>query len=151
MQSTEELAGIISDSLDLENSDDLNKIIQRYETMLGANTTNKDLGHLKSPNHPPNPRISSSGKQRLEESWGNQERLCAEIGKLNTPQQQLFGSASDPPIAIEEHYDEDFEKQELEDEERSHKKEIAYNEDDDKLVDEEFNLTSSGGSSNGSK
>jgi hypothetical protein len=54
----------------------------------------------------------------------------------------------EPSIAIEEHYDEDFEKTELEEEERTYKKEEGFeDEDDEKLVDEEFNLTSSEGSS----
>lgn len=35
---------LITDSLDLDNSDDLNKIIQKYETMLNNNNNNNASG-----------------------------------------------------------------------------------------------------------
>ena len=81
MSSAEELAGI-ADSLDLENSDDLNKIIQKYETMLGGSAS-KDQGHSKAPTPLPQMLQTKSSKvqqiatlkAKLEESWGTQERL----------------------------------------------------------------------------
>jgi len=47
------------DSIDLDNSDDLNKIIQRYENMLGNVNEGQKV-------------IRKSGKS-LEESWGAHE------------------------------------------------------------------------------
>jgi len=35
----EDLNAVMTDSLDFENSDDLNKIIQKYETMLGGTSS----------------------------------------------------------------------------------------------------------------
>jgi hypothetical protein len=35
----EDLNAVMTDSLDFENSDDLNKIIQKYENMLGTTTS----------------------------------------------------------------------------------------------------------------
>ena len=60
MSSAEELAGI-ADSLDLENSDDLNKIIQKYETMLGGSAS-KDQGHSKAPTPLPQMLQTKSSK-----------------------------------------------------------------------------------------
>ncbi len=45
----EDLAGM-TDSLDFENSDDLNKIIQKYENLLGS--ANKDSTPSKDPLSP---------------------------------------------------------------------------------------------------
>jgi hypothetical protein len=40
---------VMSDSLDLDNSDDLNKIIQKYETMLGGGSAQKEPPFKNNP------------------------------------------------------------------------------------------------------
>ena len=52
----------LGDSLDFDNSDDLNKIIQKYETLLGSAGKDKQNKHAK-----------------MEESWGSGEKLSEEI------------------------------------------------------------------------
>lgn len=103
-------------------------------------------------------------KSRLEESWGSHEKLIEELQYANKPVAAI----------LEENYDEDFEKnEEIEDETTeqhtlstnsegkklvvvtkklsSHTQPQGYEDDeDDKIVDEEFNLTSSVGSNSGS-
>ena len=123
----------VTDPLDFENSqEDLNKIIQRYETMLGGPGSNEATAQGM-----PTSKQIASLKQKLEESWGSHERLKDEIAKHS----------------IEEDYDEDdFEKTEdFEDEEKAYKKESGYEDDEDKLVDEEINLSSSYESNSGGK
>ena len=62
-----------SNSFDLDNSDDLNRFIQKYETMLDGegysknNASNQKLAGQKS-----NPKMLSKDKSRdLEDSWGS--------------------------------------------------------------------------------
>ncbi len=74
---------VLTDSMDFENSDDLNKIIQKYETML-ASSASKD-----TPTKDKNPPVDLSNitpkqklaqlKSRLEESWGSHEKLIEEL------------------------------------------------------------------------
>ena len=77
-------------------------------------------------------------KARLEESWGSHERLIEEISKK-------------PIIIHEDNYDEDEFEKEQEDQKRAsqdmfYKKEQGFDDDDnDKILDEEFNLSTSGG------
>lgn len=85
-------------------------------------------------------------KARLEESWGLNDRLTEDISSAYKHLSSSKGAG-----IIEENYDEDFEKTD-EDDKIIYKKETGYeDEDDDKLVDEEFNLTTSGGSSGNKK
>lgn len=73
-------------------------------------------------------------KHRLEESWGSHDRIREELTKQ----------------ASDDNYDEDeFEKHEDIDYE-AYKKDAGFEDEEEKLVDEEINLTSSGGSSTGS-
>lgn len=144
----DELIGM-TDSLDFDNSDDLNKIISKYESMLGGSNNTKPQGS----NTPlPQANAGSDTKQKasqqvtrksrgFEESWGSHERLSQEI---SSAKKEL---SNHPQAAIEENYDEDdFEKTDdfEEEEDKIYKKEHGFeDEDDDKLVDEEFNLNSS--------
>lgn len=88
--------------MDFENSDDLNKIIQKYETMLASSaskeTPTKDQTSDLS-NITPKQKLAQL-KSRLEESWGSHEKLIEELQYANKPVAAI----------LEENYDEDFEK-----------------------------------------
>ena len=113
----------ITDSLDLENSDDLNKIIQRYETLLsskeGNQTTVKNL------------RESVSSQGSMEESWGsNVLSLTGGSDKIKVAVKRTEKKKS----SFDDDYEQDGFEQGEEDE---------FEEDEDNLVEEEIYLNSS--------
>ena len=113
----------MTDSLDLDNSDDLNKIIQRYETLLstkdGNQTTVKNL------------RESISSQGSMEESWGSTVlSLTGGSDKIKV----AIKKSEKKKNSDEYDYEQDGFEQNEEDE---------YEEDEDNLVEEEIYLNSS--------
>ncbi len=93
-------------------------------------------GAGSSQKNDPAARQIAAIKQKLEESWGHHEKFKEELQRQ----------------ASDDNYEEDeFEKHDdFEIEEKAYKKEVGYDDEEEKIVDDEFNLNSSGGSSSGS-
>ena len=133
----EDLVGV-RDSLEFDNSDDLNKIIQKYETMLGPAASNTRTSKSSLSGSSTKKEHLAALKSRLEESWGSHERLIEEIShaKLMNP---IDGT---PAAVVDEDYEEDdFEKTEDYDD-KVYRKEAGFEDnEDEKIVDEEFSLS----------
>lgn len=115
---------MITDSLDLDNSDDLNKIIQKYENLLSQPKEG-------NPAADQNMRKSQSSQGSLGESWGSNQFGNTEGSDKIKPGVK---KAEKKKNNDEDDYEQDDFEQHDDDE---------YEEDEDNLVEEEIYLNSS--------
>eukprot|EP00347_Sterkiella_histriomuscorum_P014101 403362163 len=139
----------IGDSLDLDNSDDLNKIIQKYENML-VNPQSAKQKQNQQVDENNNKSINSA--KSLEESWGASEFLNNQPSTSKTSantsnilkrrnSNKSSGNVKSQDEEEEQYDEDDFEHQDDDDFNNLENSQ----EDDDHLVDEEIYMNSSVG------